>query len=123
MHTSEPQAEHDWLQQLVGTWSIEAECIMEPGQPPIKTTGREVVRPLGKLWTLGEGTGDTPDGGSCDSLMTLGYDPQVKKFVGSFIASAMTHLWPYLGSLDATGRILTLDSEGPSFAGDGTMAK
>ena len=26
-------------------------------------------------------------------------------------------------SLDATEKILTLDSEGPSFAGDGTMAK
>ena len=35
----------------------------------------------------------------------------------------MTHLWPYVGSLDMTGKILTLDSEGPSFSGDGTMAK
>jgi hypothetical protein len=35
----------------------------------------------------------------------------------------MTHLWIYNGSLDATGRILTLDAEGPSFAGDGAMAK
>ena len=55
--------------------------------------------------------------------MTLGYNPQAKRFVGSFIASAMTHLWPYIGSLDASGKILTLDSEGPSFSGDGTMAK
>jgi hypothetical protein len=35
----------------------------------------------------------------------------------------MTHLWPYFGSLDASNGILTLDSEGPSFSGDGTMAK
>jgi hypothetical protein len=55
--------------------------------------------------------------------MTLGYDPQSKKFVGSFIASVMTHLWPYNGTLDAANKVLTLDSEGPSFADDGTMAK
>lgn len=35
----------------------------------------------------------------------------------------MTYFWPYIGSLDATGKILTLDSEGPIFTGDGTMAK
>lgn len=35
----------------------------------------------------------------------------------------MTHLWPYDGQLDAAHKVLTLDSEGPSFAGDGTMAK
>jgi Protein of unknown function (DUF1579) len=123
MQIPEPQAEHLWLQQLVGEWSIESECIMGPDQPPMKTTGREVVRSLGKLWTIGEGTGNAPEGGSCDSIMTLGYDPQAKRFVGSFIASAMTHFWPYIGSLDASGKVLTLDSTGPSFAGDGTMAK
>ena len=31
--------------------------------------------------------------------------------------------WPYDEQLDAARRVLTLDSEGPSFAGDGTMAK
>ena len=65
----EPQAEHLWLHQLVGEWRIESECIMGPDQPPMKTTGREVVRPLGQLWTIGEGSGNTPEGGSCDSIM------------------------------------------------------
>ena len=35
----------------------------------------------------------------------------------------MTHLWLYEGSLDAAGRVLTLDAEGPSMTGDGKMAK
>jgi hypothetical protein len=121
MQIPEPHAEHLWLHQLIGEWSIESECIMGPDQPPMKTKGREVVRLLGKLWTIGEGTGNAPEGG-CDSIMTLGYDPKTKRFVGTFIASAMTDLWPYNGALDATGKILTLNSEGPSFSGDGTMA-
>jgi len=96
---------------------------MGPDQPSSKNSGREAVRSLGKLWTIGEGSLDTPDGGSCDSITTLGYDPQAERFVGTFIASMMTHLWPYDGLLDPSGKILTLNSEGPSFSGDGTMAK
>jgi hypothetical protein len=34
----------------------------------------------------------------------------------------MTHLWIYDGSLDAGGKVLTLDAEGPNFNQDG-MAK
>ena len=122
METPKPQKEHQWLQRLVGEWTVEGECSMGQDQPPMKTTGRETVRSFGGLWTIGEGTGDMPDG-SCDSIMTLGYDLQRNRFVGTFVAAAMTHLWLYNGTLDDAGKVLTLDSEGPSFAGDGTMAK
>ena len=123
MQIPEPEAEHLWLHQLVGEWSVESECVMVPDQQPMKMTGRETVRTLGKFWTIGEGAGSNPDDGACDSIMTLGYDPRTKRFVGSFVTGAMSHLWPYLGSLDASGKILTLDSEGPSFSGDGTLSK
>ena len=42
---------------------------------------------------------------------------------GTFVGGMMTFLWVYEGELDATGKVLTLNVEGPSFAGDGTMAK
>lgn len=96
---------------------------MGPDQPPMKWAGRESVRSLGGLWTLGEGLGEMPGGGESSSIMTLGYNPELKCFVGTFVASVMTHLWPYNGTLDAAEKVLTLDSEGPSFAGDGTMSK
>jgi hypothetical protein len=32
----------------------------------------------------------------------------------------MTSMWVYEGTVDATGRVLTLDTEGPSMSGDGT---
>ena len=51
--------------------------------------------------------------------MTLGYDPVSKRFDGTFVASVMTHLWIYNGSLDADEKVLTLDTEGPSFTGEG----
>jgi hypothetical protein len=55
--------------------------------------------------------------------MTLGYDPVKKRYVGTFIGSMMTHMWVYDGQLDAAGKVLTLDTEGPSFTAEGKMAR
>ncbi len=46
-------------------------------------------------------SGEMPDGSTSRSIMTLGLiDPQQKRFVGTFIASMMTHLWVYNGAFD-----------------------
>ncbi len=111
-----PQKEHRWLDQLIGEWTYESECVMGPDQPPSKFKGTEVVRSLGGLWMIAEGEGEMPEGNLIQTIMTLGFDPQKERFVGTFICSMMTHLWPYNGSLDAEGKILTLDSEGPNFS-------
>ena len=120
---SAPQKEHHWLQKLVGEWTYDAEATMEPGKPPERHTGTERVRSLGDLWILAEGQGEMPGGGTATTVMTLGYDPQKKRHVGTFIGSMMTHLWVYDGALDAAERVLTLDTEGPNMAADGKMAK
>ena len=123
MQTPGPNFEHNWLLQLLGDWSFESECNMGPDQPPMKSTGRQTTRALGSLWTLGELEHAGPDGQSYRSVFTLGFDPAKQRFIGTFVSSCMTHLWPYNGQLDAARNALTLDSEGPSFAGDGTFAK
>jgi hypothetical protein len=122
MH-AEPQKEHQWLQQLVGDWTYEHECIMGPDQPPVKAKGTESVRSVGGVWVLCEGSGELPGCGAATTLMTLGYDPAKKRFVGSFIGSMMTNMWVYEGQLDASGKVLTLDTEGPSFTDEGKTAK
>jgi hypothetical protein len=53
-------------------------------------------------------------------ILTLGYDPQKERFVGTWIGSMMTNLWGYEGELDPAERVLTLNTEGPNMAGDGT---
>ncbi|PTM40277.1 DUF1579 domain-containing protein [Bosea sp. 124] len=118
---AKPQKEHDWLHQLVGEWTAEIDCVMGPNQPRQKSKGKESVRSLGGLWTLGEGEGEMPDGTTGKTLMTLGFDPAKGRFVGSFVGSMMTHLWLYDGALDETGKVLTLDSAGPNMAGDGAI--
>jgi hypothetical protein len=118
-----PQKEHAWLQQLVGEWISEAEATMEPGKPPETFRGAESVRSLGGLWMLAEGQGDMPGGGTTTTLMTLGYDPSTKRYVGTWIGSMMTHLWVYDGALDAAERALALEAEGPHMTDQTRMTK
>jgi hypothetical protein len=120
---ADPQKEHEWLQQLVGEWTYEHEATMGPGQPPARFTGRERVRSLGGLWVVCEGEGEMPGGGTATVIMTLGYDPERKRYTGTFIGSMMTHLWVYDGELDAGGKALILSTDGPNFTGDGKIVK
>ena len=120
---AEPRKEHEWLQKLVGEWTYESEATMEPGKPPMRFSGTENVRSLGGLWILAEGQGEMPGGGTATTMMTLGYDPQKKRFVGTWVGSMMTYLWVYDGELDAAESVLTLNAEGPSIATEGKIEK
>lgn len=115
--TTLPQ--HRWLLRMLGEWKSEGEADMGPGKPKDKFESSETVTSIGEIWVQFDGTmpGDKP----ARTQMTLGYDPARERFVGTFIGSMMTHLWPYEGTLDAAGRVLALDSSGPSFAGDGKI--
>lgn len=117
-----PGKEHEWLKQLVGEWESDAEMVMVPGQPPHKSKGKESVRAIGGLWVVCDVSGDSPIG-PMTAVMTLGYDPQKKKYIGTWIDSHMNHLWLYEGSLDATGKILTLETEGPNIMDPTKRAK
>lgn len=119
---AEAQEQHRWLMQLVGDWAYVSECDGGPGNGTIKTTGTESVRAIGELWVVGDGQGEMPGGGQATMQITLGYDPARGRFVGSWVGSMMTHFWTYDGFLDETGTVLTLEAEGPSFAGDGGVS-
>lgn len=120
---TKPQAEHHWLQKLVGEWTYETEVTMGPDQPSEKATGTESVRSLG-VWILAEGQGEMPGcNATATTMMTLGYDPQQQRYVGTWVGSMMTYLWVYDGELDAAEKVLALDSEGPAMTGEGKLAK
>jgi hypothetical protein len=122
---AEVTAEHAWLRRLVGEWTYEMAFLDGEPQPAGTMPGVETVRALGDVWVLAEGRGQGPDGTPTQSQMLLGYDPQQRAFVGTWVGSMMNHLWIYrAGALDARQRILTLSAEGPSFDGAaGKMAQ
>ena len=117
-----PAKEHEWLKQLAGEWETEVECTMKPGEPPIKGKGSESSRMLGGFWLVAEGKGEMM-GMSFASVFTLGYDAEKKKYVGTWIDSMTSYMWKYEGSLDDAKKVLTLDTEGPSWKAPGKMAK
>jgi hypothetical protein len=121
---TEAQKEHRWLQRLVGGWIAEGEASTGPaGQPMQKWEIPERVSSVGEVWVQCVNQGDMPGCGPSTTVMTLGYDPARKHFVGTFIGSMMTHLWIYEGELDAGGQQLTLRAEGPDCLGNGRMAR
>lgn len=106
-----PTKEHAWLQQLAGEWEVESEMTM-PGQPAMKARGTETARMLGEFWLIGESQAEMM-GMKMKSILTLGYDQERKKFVGSWVDSCTGHMWTYEGTLDESGKALTLTTRGP----------
>jgi hypothetical protein len=123
MKAPEPQKEHQWLQKMVGEWTCEGEMSMGPDQPPMKWSATETVRPLGDVWVVFESNMKVPEGGAHVNVLTLGYDPAKKRFVGTFVGSMMTNMWVYDGALDASGSKLVLDTVGPSMTDPAKSAK
>ena len=117
-----PLEQHAWLQQLVGEWEVSINAVMEPGAEPVIWKSRESTRSIGDLWVVAEGSMD--DGGEpFTSLMTLGYDPNKKAFVGTWIDTIQPVMWSYVGHLDEAKRVLTLEAEGPHYEDPSKTAK
>lgn len=104
---------HAWLQQLVGEWSVTSEATMGPDVEAIQMEFTETVRSVGDLWILAEGRADFM-GTPVHTVLTLGYDPAQEAFVGTWIDSMQTHMYVYKGALDESGKVLTLETTGPS---------
>lgn len=114
-----PIREHEWLQKLVGDWSIETEMTMGPDQPKQKASGSESIKSLGGLWALGQGEMVMPGSGRMIYYAALGYDVTLKEYRSCWIASVSSHLWTKSGQLSADGKVLTLTGEGPDMQRDG----
>jgi len=119
----DPTKQHHWLKKLLGKWTTESQFCSQPGEAPQTLKGSEIVRAVGDIWVVCDGKGEMPGGGVADMQMTLGFDPQSGRFVGTWIGSMMTHLWIYNGELDASEKILTLNSQGPDFTSPGKIAQ
>jgi hypothetical protein len=108
-----PGEHHKWLEQLIGTWTFESNMSME-GMPPIKSTGTDTVRSLDGRWVLCELKSEMPGMGTMSAMLTLGHNPETGKYQGTWVDSVTDHMWVYVGTLDSTRKILTLEAEGPN---------
>jgi hypothetical protein len=110
----QPTAQHQWLQQLVGEWTMDSEMTMPDGSKS-SSTGTEKVIPLGKLWIIAKMRSGMGDGNQMDGRMQVGYNGGKGTFEGSFIADMMDFQWVY-SSGELEGDTLTLRCVGPNMA-------
>lgn len=117
-----PDKAHEWLQQMVGEWEAEMEATMVPGQPPMKCKGTVTTRSLGGFWIVSE-VRTAFVGEPMTGIQAIGYDAKTKKYVGTWVDSASSILWKYEGTVDESGKILTLEADGPNFMAEGKTAR
>jgi hypothetical protein len=116
-----PVKEHEWLKQFAGEWETESKSEALPGQPAMECKGTMSSRMLGAYWAISEYKTDIA-GTQVHGVQTIGYDPESKKYVGTWVDSMMNHMWRYKGEVDSSGKTLTLEAEGPDFLTSGKTA-
>ncbi|MCC6509458.1 MAG: DUF1579 domain-containing protein [Pirellulaceae bacterium] len=117
-----PEKEHALLKQFAGQWTTQSEGKMGPDSPPMQCKGTMSSRMLGGFWVVNELRGDMA-GQPMTAIQTIGYDPAKKKYVGTWVDNMMNHMWKYEGSVDAAGKTLTLEADGPNYMAAGKMTK
>lgn len=116
-----PQKEHRWLEQFVGSWTSRSKSIPSGEQPAMEYTVKTQARLIGKFWIVLNSKGETA-GQTFTALQTIGYSASEKKYIGTWIDAMTDHLWQYEGSVDASGKKLSLTAVGPNFmTGEGQM--
>ena len=115
-----PSPEHAILKKDVGDWDIQISMSFE-GQE-MKAKGTESVRMHGPFWSISNMTYDymgTPATGHA----IIGYDPEKKKFIGSWHESSSPHLTTMEGTFDAKTNKLTMLMKGKTPDGKATKFK
>lgn len=118
----QPTKEHQWLRQFDGQWETHAKSIAYGAIPAMECDSTMKSRTLGEFWMILETKGDM-DGVEMTSIQTLGYDPKKKKYVGTWVDSMTHYLFHYEGTVDKSGKKITLEAEGPSYLEPGKTAK
>jgi hypothetical protein len=117
-----PTHEHVWLQNFIGEWKTESNATMGPDQSPIQCSGTLSSRQLGGFWVLNEMKGEM-SGEPMIGIQTIGYDDGKKRYVGTWVDSMTAFMWKYEGNVDSSGKVLTLDADGPNFMDEGKLTK
>jgi len=107
----QPVEQHQWLHRLVGEWDTKVHITPE-GMDPMDSEGTATTRPIGGFWIQTDNRGEFV-GMPFNGVMTLGFDTEKEKYVGTWVDSMGGYLWQYEGTLDESQRKLTLKTEGP----------
>ena len=107
----QPTQEHTKLQELAGTWNVDCEFYMDPSQPPMKVQGKETVEAFGQFWIQSVFECEM-FGAPFRGRSTLGYDPESKQYISTWIDTMSPMFFLLKGKYDASGKVLETRGRG-----------
>lgn len=117
----EAKAEHAILKKDVGTWNASMK-LWAGSSEPIEAKAMEVNKMVGDLWVSSHFEGDV-FGQKFTGSGTFGFDPDKKKFVGSWVDSSNPYSSHMEGTYDAKTKTMTMLTKGKDPAGATTEGK
>lgn len=117
-----PGPEHALFKDMEGTWDARVESFMGPGDPAVSTGVEKNRVGCGGLCLISDFEGAFMDT-TFEGHGTETWDPQKKKYVGSWTDSMSTGLAVSESSYDPATKTMTGWMEGPDMAGNITKSK
>ena len=106
-----PGEPHQQLAALAGSWTTKSKEWMEPGKPPMESTGSaEMKRLLDGRFLHQEYTGDMM-GKPYTGMGITGYDNLRKRYVSTWIDSMGTGIFTMEGTASADGKTITMKGQ------------
>ena len=122
MQMPKPTKAHSVLKKEVGEWEAEVQVWMSPDGDPVKSKGKETVKMMGEFWTIShfefEFMGKPAFGHG-----TFGYDPNTKKYTGTW--HDLMSPWParMMGTYDESKKTMTYMMDGKDITGKDQKSK
>ncbi|MBI5191522.1 MAG: DUF1579 domain-containing protein [Nitrospirae bacterium] len=105
-----PGKQHKVLARLEGSWITKTVANVEPGKPPMESTGTcEQKMILDGHYLQQEYKGDMM-GETFSGINVIGFDNHTKRYVSTWIDSMSTAIYYFRGSGSADGRTITQES-------------
>ena len=102
-----PGAPHELLAGMAGSWNARSKMWMEPGKPPMETSGTcEQRMILGGRYLRQEFTGDMM-GTTFNGLGITGYDNHKESYVSTWMDSMSTAIFFFEGTAGPDGKTIT----------------
>lgn len=102
-----PGEPHKLLAKLEGSWTTKSRGWMEPGKPPVESTGAcEQKLILDGRYLRQEYTGDMM-GQPYTGINILGYNNHTKKYESVWLDSMSTAVYYFVGAASADGKVIT----------------
>jgi Protein of unknown function (DUF1579) len=103
----------EWLNRLIGDWSLEFATADSSEHPGFRATGTESIRQIGAGIVI-ESVSTGSDGSSSRSVTLVCGDAEKERITGAVMSTAVDTVFYSFGEIAQDGRSLTLETEGPA---------